>query len=402
MNKENFIEKSRLIHNDNFDYCIFEYTGSKNKSTLICKICKNKFLTTPSNHLLGNGCKNCYEFSKIDRVKILESLEKKNKNWLFNLENYKNSDSDINYICNNGHTGKSTYRNMTRFNVCKKCGELNLLEKKKKKIEDNNIKILEYNSDKSIKYKCIDCNHISINNYRAITYEKYKCKYCILLNSSELLKSKKIKLLDINGIKIKLECDKGHIYKQDRMNLLSGRGCNECRIANKGIDKEHLIPLFKSIHGDYFTYNIENYKNVHTKIDITCRNGHNFKQKVSNHLQGKGCNICRESAGERFIAIYLESNNIKYTRQKRYKDCKYINILPFDFHLTDYDILIEYDGIQHFKPIDVFGGEKEFAKTQIRDKIKNEYCLNNNIHLIRVSYLENIVEKLSINELIGL
>ena len=60
---------------------------------------------------------------------------------------------------------------------------------------------------------------------------------------------------------------------------------------------------------------------------------------------------------------------------------------------------IEYDGIQHFEPIKLFGGEKEFLKTQKKDRIKNEYCINNNIRLIRISNV-NDVEKLLINKLI--
>lgn len=401
MNKYNFIEKSKLIHGNGFDYSKFEYTGSKDKSTLICNICGVEFLTTPSNNLLGKGCKNCYDISKIDKCKILSNLEYKNNNWKFNLENYKNSNSNIIFICDRGHIGESSYRNMIRYNVCKKCDEFNSLEKKKKDIENNKIKILDYISDEEIKYKCEVCHNTSENNYKALTYKKYKCKYCELLESSELLRNKKVKLLEINGDKIKLECKEGHVYKQDRRNLLSGKGCNECRIMNKKINKDDLIPMFNNIHGDYFKYNLNLFKNLSSKIEITCRKGHIFKQKVSNHLQGKGCSICRESSGERLISIYLDNNNINYIRQKKYKDCKYINALPFDFYLPELNILIEYDGIQHFEPVKVFGGEKEFRKTQIRDEIKNEYCFKNNIHLIRISYLEKIEDKLSsINKLI--
>ena len=233
MNKYNFIEKSKLIHGDNFDYSKFEYTTSKNKSTLICNICNIEFLTTPSNNLTGKGCKNCYDISKIDKNLILSNLESKNKNWKFNLENYKNRDSCVSFTCNLGHIGESSYRNMIRYNVCKKCDEFNSLEKRKKEIENNKIKILEYISDKEIKYKCEVCHHISENNYKALTYIKYKCKYCTLLESSELLKNKKVKLLEINGNKIKLECKDGHVYNQDRRNLLSEKGCIKCYLDKK-------------------------------------------------------------------------------------------------------------------------------------------------------------------------
>lgn len=50
-----------------------------------------------------------------------------------------------------------------------------------------------------------------------------------------------------------------------------------------------------------------------------------------------------------------------------------------------------YDGKQHFEAITYFGGIKAFEENLIRDKIKNEYCKNNNIHLIRISYKEDII-----------
>ena len=64
------------------------------------------------------------------------------------------------------------------------------------------------------------------------------------------------------------------------------------------------------------------------------------------------------------------------------------------FYLLDSNICIEYDGIQHFEPVNDFGGEIEFNNIQIRDNIKNEYCKNNNINLIRIRYDENIEEKI--------
>ena len=69
--------------------------------------------------------------------------------------------------------------------------------------------------------------------------------------------------------------------------------------------------------------------------------------------------------------------------------------MPFDFYLSDLNICIEYDGIQHFKPIDYFGGDTAFILLQTNDQIKNEYCIENNIKLIRIRYDENIEEKLS-------
>ena len=98
----------------------------------------------------------------------------------------------------------------------------------------------------------------------------------------------------------------------------------------------------------------------------------------------------------------LEKNNIKFEIQKKFLDCKYIKHLKFDFYLSENNICIEFDGKQHFKPIEFFGGIKTYNKQLIRDQIKNDFCKKNNINLIRIKYtdyqnLENILnEKLSV------
>ena len=89
------------------------------------------------------------------------------------------------------------------------------------------------------------------------------------------------------------------------------------------------------------------------------------------------------------IKIILEKYNIEFIQQYSFDDCKYKNKLKFDFAvIKDGKVfyLIEYDGKQHFEPIEFFGGIKSFIETLKRDKIKNEYCENNNIPLLRLKY----------------
>lgn len=80
--------------------------------------------------------------------------------------------------------------------------------------------------------------------------------------------------------------------------------------------------------------------------------------------------------------------------KKRFDGCKNQKKLPFDFYLNDFNIIIEYDGIQHFKPS---FNEKEFKNIKVNDEIKNKFCKDNNIKLIRIPYwefenIENILE----------
>ena len=103
--------------------------------------------------------------------------------------------------------------------------------------------------------------------------------------------------------------------------------------------------------------------------------------------------------GEIKVKWFLDNNNFEYTQNKPIGECKYIQKLKFDFYIPKSNICIEYDGLQHFKPVLEFGGEKGFVTGKIRDGIKDKYCEDNGIKMIRLPYwlsneeIYNILEK---------
>ena len=84
-----------------------------------------------------------------------------------------------------------------------------------------------------------------------------------------------------------------------------------------------------------------------------------------------------------------------FTRQKRFAGCKYKSYLPFDFYLPNYNICIEFQGPQHYMPIDFFGGTSSYILQVKKDTIKKEYCEKNNIPLICIKYTDDLVLKLT-------
>lgn len=90
----------------------------------------------------------------------------------------------------------------------------------------------------------------------------------------------------------------------------------------------------------------------------------------------------KNSKGELKIAKILLNNEIIFEEQKKFDNCKRKNHLPFDFYLPDFNICIEFDGIHHFQPKDVWGGLENFEKIKERDSIKNDFCLKNKIFLL--------------------
>ena len=127
-----------------------------------------------------------------------------------------------------------------------------------------------------------------------------------------------------------------------------------------------------------------------TLVNFHC--GHKSNWIIPHNLKkDTECPICKESKGEKSVRLYLENKNIEFIQEYRFKECRCERSLPFDFYIPDYNLCIEFDREQHFKM--KFGfDDKEFKLTQIRDKIKNKFCEENNINLLRIPYweLENI------------
>lgn len=106
----------------------------------------------------------------------------------------------------------------------------------------------------------------------------------------------------------------------------------------------------------------------------------------------------QSSRGVSLIEWFLNSNSIAHKKEFTYDDCRGDKLpLPFDFKIIDMDILIEFDGRQHFESIEYWGGQEGFEKRRRYDKIKTEYAKENNIKLIRFNHLqsdEEIIEVL--------
>ena len=165
------------------------------------------------------------------------------------------------------------------------------------------------------------------------------------------------------------------------------RGCKLCAIDKVTYSKEDFVKNAIRVHGDKYNYDKVNYITGRKKVIITCPTHGDFTQQPRDHVNRKqGCPVCSESKGERAIRILLKKLNIDFDPEKKFCDLRHKNCLFFDFYLPDYNCCIEFDGEQHFSPFDIFGGEEAFKIIQIKDKMKNEYCENNDIRLLRITY----------------
>lgn len=147
----------------------------------------------------------------------------------------------------------------------------------------------------------------------------------------------------------------------------------------------------------YINPNIEivgEYSGSERPVDCRCKLcGHEWSP-IGRSLKNKqGCPSCTISKGENKVKQYLESHGIVFEIQKSFEDCRDVKKLKFDFYLPGLNMVIEYDGIQHFEPID-FANQgsdwalAQFEKTKLRDGIKNDYCQKHNIKMLRIPYYD--------------
>ena len=187
----------------------------------------------------------------------------------------------------------------------------------------------------------------------------------------------------------------GNVWFPSANKLLLGQGCPICsqkRIAQK-FRKTNNQFLEDLKNKNLAIVNIEPYKGAHATIKFKClKCGNTWKATPDRILrEGSGCIACGASQGERLIANTLRKMNIDFETQKTFEDCVNIGKLRFDFYLPKYNICIEYQGEQHYKPIcfskKEYGKEIEnFKSLQERDKIKRKFCKNKKIKLIEISF----------------
>ena len=231
----------------------------------------------------------------------------------------------------------------------------------------------------------------------------YGCPYCggtKKLTTEEFVEKAKLKYgnkydyskveYHDNKTKVCIICYKHGEFWQRPNDHLSGYECPYCG-GTKKLTTEEFIKRSIQVHGNKYDYSKVEYINAVSPVIIICPKHGEYKQIAGYHLDGNGCPECNESWGEKEIRKFFEKNNIVFERQKRFDSCKNKRPLPFDFYLPDYNLCIEFQGRQHFEPVKDYGGEEEFLKVQINDKIKKDWCLlDTNPNLIEITFKDDV------------
>lgn len=404
---------------------IGQYNGIYTKIAHRCKIHNVIWDAIPHNILYGAGCEQCRversrESQGINQEWYVNQLAIKNPN-LEVLEEYKTIEDKISHKCKkHGVIWKISPANALKGCGCKECKKEkihNAFTKTKEqycedlKNKNPNIVLIGeyYNTSTPTKHfckihniewdikpcyvldgtGCPECEKINRHNARIKSLDDYVNE----LNN----KNPNLSLIDtyINSNTPILHKCKKHNYewKITPSSALRGAGCPICASENlrSALIKSHeqylkeldSLGLLEDIEV------LEQYNGASNPIAHLCKKHNNIWYPTpGNVIRGlsRGCYECRKSLGESIVNKWLDNHNIKYITQYRFNDCKDSRPLPFDFYLPDHNKCIEFDGKQHFEPVEYFGGEESFKVLQLHDKIKDEYCKDNNIPLLRISY----------------
>lgn len=348
--KNNFIKKAKKIHGDKYDYSKVNYTANKKAVEIICPV-HGSFMQTPSDHLKGWGCSKCSKKYKptteewVDSVKDLYGGK-------YDLSKviYKDNKTPIEVICPEHGSFYPIPNNYKKgVSGCPLCNDKLKHDRFSKTTEQFILEAKKIHGDKY--------DYSKVDYYDKVTPVTIICS--------------------IHGE-----------FMQQPCTHLQGSNCPKCSLEKKAaeqrITKSDFINRANSIHDNFYDYCKSDFLNTSDKTCIICPEHGEFWQFVSNHLRGGGCPKCRNKNQTKLynrIVEYFPNYKVEYE-----KHLPWLGLQSLDIYIPAINVGIEYDGLQHYQPVDVFGGESTFVATVKRDEMKNQKCKENGCKLFRMKY----------------
>ena len=353
---EQFIEKARKVHGDKYDYSKVEYV---NNHTKVCIICPEhgEFWQTPNAHLNGQGCPICgckKVWDTRGRITTEQFIEKARKvhgdKYDYSKVEYINAKTNVCIICPEHGEFWQTPSGHLQKKECPKCGLKKSSSSRRFTVKQFIEKARKVHGDKY--------------DYSKVEYVNSQTPVCII-------------------------CPEHGEFMIRPNDHIQGQKCKKCAInelRNKfSMGKETFVEKAKKIHSNKYDYSKVEYVNNRTKVCIICPEHGEFWQNPDKHLMGEGCPECKKSRLETKIKSLLVENNISFNEQKKFE---WLGKQSLDFYLPKYNIAIECQGIQHFKPIERFGGKKSFEETVKLDYNKYSLCKEHDIKIIYYTELK--------------
>jgi len=193
----------------------------------------------------------------------------------------------------------------------------------------------------------------------------------------------------------------GDFTQKPADHLGDANGCQKCKSVSlatqQTLTREEVINRCNRVHNFKYLYDDMVYIKNNIKIIITCKEHGKFLMVPAKHFMGRGCPICSKSfsSGELKVKQILEELHIDYKNNEQFAGLiGDYRPLKYDFYLEQLHLIIEYDGEFHSNYKCAFDAKnlsenemyRRFLKIRRYDLIKNKYCEDNNIPLLRISY----------------
>ena len=378
LTQEEFLKRCKKYHKGSLlKFERAKYTGSKNKVVVDCELHGEQRIIA-GNLMRGAGCKHCAALKNSEgrKTSVAEFVKRASKQYEttydYSQVNFKNLHEKVTVTCPiHGAWSVIAANHIIGKSGCPTCKSIKFADDAKQ------------------------ANTLSTEDFIALSIKAHGYKY----DYSDTHYSH-------SNEKVRIECKKHGKFTQTARLHVVGKGCPKCANEHKSeiasSDSSEILLRFREIHGNRYTYSLPNKLKHNDKIDIYCKHHGNFKQLVRVHLEQKGCPKCSLSKGENAIALWLENNGFDFEVQFPIKDLENKRTLRFDFFVCELKLFIEYDGQQHFFPVN-FGGMSDTKAAWVhnlikeRDKFKNSWARKNNFKLLRIKYDDEIAEILNKN-----
>lgn len=367
---EEFLRLAKEKHGDKYDYSqVTKYVNGSTPVTIICKTCGQPFEQKPKMHINGHGCTHCANNKPIGTEEFIRRAKDVwGDRYTYEKSVYTSNKEKVIVTCRIHGDFQTTAYDFLKGHGCPDCG-MDAVKQKRRKPQDDFI---------------AQCKSVHGDRYDY---------------SQTIYRGKRQKVTII--------CRKHGPFEQWPDGHLSGQGCPTCKIEEAAIRNakgtEKFVEEARKVHGNKYDYSQVVYVNNKTNVTVICPDHGPFEVAPQDHLQGmNGCPRCSTSKGEKRILVWLESHNIPYLWHKSIKSKlapnKRKKFIP-DFQLPTKDgMFIEYNGEQHYRPKELWGGEKQLRKQQKRDAALREYCRQEEIRLLEIPYtdfdrIEEILEQ---------
>ena len=356
--QKQYIEDVIKVHGNKYDLSKINYTKSINKIEVVCYK-HGSWFPVAGKFLCGSQCPKCAINKGYNTENWIEKAKEiHGDKYDYSKVYYIDQKTKVIIICFIHGEFKQNPHNHINGCGCKKCSSEKFSKQKRRTTEEFINLSKEIHGDKY--------------DYSKVNYKNIRTK-------------------------IKIICKKHGIFNiRPDAHLKGDGGCRKCSVE-KDIQRKlptlnDFIKKSEYIHNNKYDYSEVVYTHSQTKVKLFCNKCKKyFFMTPASHLQGQNCRCYIESKGEEKVKEILENYNINYKPQQTFEKCrnpKTNTKLKFDFYLKDLNTCIEYDGKQHYESVEYWGGEEGLEKLKYRDSIKNTFCKENDITLLRIPYTE--------------